>query len=289
MCCILKMAAKILENEKISRRTALAGLAGVLFGNSFVFGQEESDKTRQKQDNLEDYVGESIKDYASIATLDSLKTIGYQGGYFDSKEANCWRLETTFIPFYFDENLGENRIVIPSEEIIERALTNQVNKNFVDYLENLKEKGFNLSYSKPVSEVTLGEKKVDFTINLPIVLRKQRTVNGKESYIDERVDLKNHKVSHDFPLLDSLEIARYVVESRDKNPEVICISELTDLVREKDLHVGLYGYDKIKDFEGELIQITESKKEMENVKIYLQFLNKFKRKKNLAPTKLPGY
>ena len=268
----------LLENTKISRRTALTSLAGLVFGGLPVFGEE----SREKKENLEDYAGKSIKEYVTIASLDALKTIGFQGGYFDSKGIDCYMLDKKFIPVYFNENSEENKIVIPSKEKIEESLSNQINKNLRDYLENLKDNGFNLNYSGPASRVWIRDNQVNFAINLPVVIRRQK----EKEYVDKRIDLKNHTISHRFPLLESLEIARYIVKSRDKDSDVICISELTDMVRERDLHVGFYELNRPENFNGELVQITESKKEGETAQIYLQFLNKFREK---APRKLPGF
>ena len=97
--------------------------AGVVFyftnnntNNSF----SSDPAVQEKFDNLKN----SILSCSDLATIESLNTIGIQGGYYDAPEKS-FNLEWAFIPYYYSEGVA----IVPTSTKVEGELGKFVNDN----------------------------------------------------------------------------------------------------------------------------------------------------------------
>lgn len=170
----------------------------------------------------------SIEDCMKDSSQEALYIIGDQGGYFD-KPKNYLEFGLDFIPYYYYE--GE--IIVPTKTQIQAQLGKAVDDQLVKCIKLIDAKGFSLEYGSSSTKAIIGEKKIDFKIDFPVVI----------SQSDKRVvfETKNVPVSINSELNAIIGISDYYAKSHKTDPAMFCISCISDMADKNDLYVNVIG------------------------------------------------
>lgn len=163
-------------------------------------------------------------------TLDSLQTIGVQGGYFE-KPPQADDLGWVFFPYYYSE--GE--LLMPQRSVIEQQLGKAVDEGFVDCVAEI-DSAFTLEYDVPQSSAKILDDEVYFEIDMPITITEDAN-----SII---LEMKDFEKVYNFSLSNILDVAEYYTNSHTQDPEMYCITCLSALAEEKDVYVDIVPYEE---------------------------------------------
>ena len=198
----------------------------------------------------------SMIDCSEDVSKDSLDLIALQGGYYN-KPSNYINLGEIFIPYYYDENTIE----YPSKQEVELELAKYIDDKFTTCIKNINQQGFQLSYENSNTIVLIKQKSVEFQINLQITITKENH-NINYEFID-------HPITISSELQAILELAEFYTKSHLENPELYCISCVSDLAEKNDLLFDLIPITELTN----LIVISESHTSPETYSF--EFLNKY--------------
>ena len=204
-----------------------------IFINRGTFGTSRIDpyflqpEVKPVVDNLNDY----IIDCAKGVSEDSIEIIGMQGGYY-RPPAEFFDLGWIFIPYYYDQ--GD--FLMPSDIEIEEQLSDYVDENIIKCLDLYEQDDFLLEYDNAKSVVSIRSGEVDFNIDLRITVKKE----------DNRmiVDLSDKPVSVKSRFYEAIEVARYITDSHRDDPEMICISCVTEMAEDRGLVIDMLDFDE---------------------------------------------
>ncbi|MFA5259342.1 MAG: hypothetical protein WC979_09305 [Candidatus Pacearchaeota archaeon] len=230
---------------------AVAGVAYYLTDSDKQFS---SDPAIQEQfDTLRD----SVLTCSDITTIEALNAIGIQGGYYDAPEKS-FDMEWAFIPYYYYEGTA----IVPSIATVENELGKFVNDNLPLCLESLDKNDFTLDYKTSKTNVEIVQGDVNFIIDMPVsISREKRTVT---------FDLKDTPKSYSLPLVDILDLAKYIADEAVKNDENLCLTCIAKEAENRNLMVDLVNFEEA----GTLLVITENY--TASGQYSLEFLNKYK-------------
>jgi hypothetical protein len=204
---------------------------------------------------------DNIKNYylgcAEDISLSALYVIGLQGGYYDEPE-NYYELGWAFLPYYY----LEGKYLMPSRATIENELAKYVDDNLGFCLELAEYPDYELEYREPKTTVSIQENEVVFTIDMPLTITRE----GKSMVFD----LKEHPVKQISALEDILEIAQFITDSHKDDPDMICISCLTEMAAEREVYVDLLDF-----AEETTTQIVISENRTSEAPYMFVFLNKY--------------
>ena len=202
--------------------------------------------------NIQNFIVDCLEETSKQAII----TIGIQGGY-SNKPDYYFDMEWAFIPYYYYQGL----ILMPEKTKIESELSSYVNSNIESCIDEIKFKNFLLTYSKPITKITINKGYTLFTTQLPVKIEHERNT------IDFNLD--QHSISINSSLYEIIEVADYITNSHKENPELMCINCITELARERQLYVDFIAIEK----DTALVMILENRT-METPYIF-QFLNKY--------------
>lgn len=220
------------------------------FGNYFT-----SAEIKPQVDSLKD----SLRECVDLTAKDALDIIGLQGGFYDEPK-RAYNIESIFVPYYYYE--GE--FLMPSNEKVESELGKFMDQNLPKCIDSVKPNDFEVSYKVPKSKVKIGSNDVEFIIDMPIIISKEKHTTV--------IPLKEIPVSKISKLNDMLDISKYVTDSHREDPEMICMSCLIKMAQERNVYLEIL--DVIGDNSTQFIlyeNITDSQG------YYYQFLNKYKK------------
>lgn len=230
----------------------------------YFYKQAGDDKIRlTSSDAVQTYILDCVQDVSQA----SLESIGIQGGFYDSPEM-FFDLEWAFIPYYYYE--GQD--LMPSKETIQTELQKYVDDNLKSCLDSFTS-DYKLKYDKSNTKVTIKEEEVMFEINLPISI-----VKGKETV---NLELKDHPVSRPSVLSDIIEVARFMTDENLKDPKIICVTCISDLLEEKNLYL-----DEL-DFVDTTMLIVISENSTSPDGYAFEYLNKYTGEEVLNVPKVP--
>lgn len=184
-----------------------------------------SSSIKPQVDNIKDSVLNCMK----ITSEDSLEVIGIQGGYYEEPK-DFFDLGWAFIPYYYNEG----SFSLPSKRTIETELGKSVNDNLKYCLDELSFEGFEVSYSEPRTKASIKENEIEFNINFPVTIEKE---NKRITF-----EAKDFPVSVSSKLFGMYEIAEYITNGHKEDPDMICISCVTDMSEERGLFVDMLDF-----------------------------------------------
>jgi len=208
-----------------------------------------------------------ILDCAEQTSMDAIEIIGIQGGYYD-KPNDYFDLGWAFIPYYYNQG----KFSMPLTRTIEMEIKKAVDDNLNFCLDELDFEGFDLSYKTSRTKVSIKESSVELTIDIPVVIEKE----GKKITFE----LEEFPLDVESNLQAMLEVADYITEGHKENPEMICISCVADMARERDLFVDML------DFDGETTTLIVITNNQSSVPFAFEFLNKYPENSGNLP--IPG-
>ncbi|MEN9626190.1 MAG: hypothetical protein RL557_518 [archaeon] len=173
-------------------------------------------------------VESSILDCIEQTSQDALTVIGIQGGYYEKPERS-FDLEWTFIPYYYDE--GD--LLMPTQETIEKEIASYVDDNLHFCIEELDYDEFDVSFKDSKTSVHIEEREVSFETMLASSFEK--------SELSSDFDI-THSVHIESALSDILDVARYITDSHQEDPDMFCISCVADMAEEKNLYVDMLDF-----------------------------------------------
>jgi hypothetical protein len=208
-----------------------------------------------------DAIIDSIQGCMKESAVDALDVIGVQGGYY--KEPDKYLdLGYAFIPYYYYE--GE--FLMPEITLIEKELASYIDDSLSYCIDRIDNQGFSLDYNKRVTKATILEKEVKFDIDLALSIKYLR-----KSTIYQFNDIS---IFHNSKLFDILEVAKYITNSHKQTPDMVCISCVSEIAKEKGVSVDMLSFG---DEKTTLIVISENITAVEGYNF--EFLNKYPNKK----------
>ena len=149
-----------------------------------------------------------------------------KGGYYLSNKIST------------DDNIAyhyyKDKIIMPSNAVIEKELSNYINDNLVYCTNNfISFSGFKVNESKVNSVVNLDSNKISVNVNYPLEIYR-----GKTSF-----KLNNYKYEQDSKLFLDYDVANKIVNLHNKNKQNICLSCIGDLASQNNLTIDINDYD----------------------------------------------
>ena len=219
-----------------------------------------------------DNIKNSVYECMQSTSLDSLDLVGIQGGYYKEPK-EFFDLGWAFIPYYYKQG----SFLMQTNSEIQNQLGLYVDDNLNSCLENIKVDDFSLTYTKPKTKTIISKEEVKFTIDMPVIVKKADKTT--------QLQLRDNSISQKSQLYDMIDIARYITDSHKEDPNMICISCVADMARERGLYVDMLDFGA--DDSTTLVIVSTNKTEMYPA-VY-EFLNKYNAKSgNLSPAPAPS-
>ena len=226
---------KILPNSKCSQVTIfiILGIVVIVVLAVFVFfisNQSslddeffESVAIKPKLNQVQNGIFGCVEDLSQEA----LVYVGLRGGYFLEPVDREYYFdgEDSFIPYYY--NLGDYST--PTLVNIEKELEDYVNSNYKECLGSVNVDDFGLEYDKIDTNVKISKSNVDFLIDSSIKIEK----GNKYTFLE----LEKYPLTINSSLFDIVDLAKYITDSHEDDPEFFCISCVGELAEEKDVYV----------------------------------------------------
>lgn len=202
----------------------------------------------------------SIIDCLEQTSKDANFMIGLQGGYY-TPPLKSENVGFIFIPYYYYE--GE--FLNPPKEKIEKELAIYLDNNLDSCIKELKYEDFSLDYKNSKSYTKIYENKIDFTSDLTISIKKDDLI--------ENINLEEHTITIESPLSKILEVADYITASHKENPDLICMSCVSEMAKERNLYVDFLDFDDVNAKYTTLVVISENL--TDSTPYIFEFLNKY--------------
>ncbi len=199
----------------------------------------------------------SLEECMKGVAFDSIEVIGIQGGYY-KQPIEFFDLDWAFIPYYYKEG----GFLMPTKQKIESELALSMDDNLAACFDDVDKKGFEVSYSKSATKVSVEKGEVVFSVDMPLSIKK----GGRTA----KFDLKKLPVTQSSKLYDMYEVAKYITDSHREDPKMICISCVGDMARERGLYVDIMDFN---DESSSLIVISQNSSE--SSPFVFEFLNKY--------------
>lgn len=203
-----------------------------------------------------DSLKNSISDCMTNTASDSLEIIGIQGGYYN-KPKEYFDLGWAFIPYYYKQGV----FLMPAKEEIENQLSSYVDDNIATCINNVQKGDFGVVFSKAKTKTEIEKENVKFTIDMPVTISKEGKTIG--------LSLKENPVVLNSKLYEILEIAKYISDSHKEDPDMICISCVAQMARDREAYVDMINFDDTSTLVIIYENVTSS------VPYNFEFLNKY--------------
>ena len=207
------------------------GLAYVINRN---ISEAKSDKEFFASESVKpgfDSLKNSIQDCMTNTASDAIELIGIQGGYYN-KPKEYFDLGWAFIPYYYKQGL----FLMPAKQEIENQLSMYVDDNIGTCINNVKKEDFNVVFSKVNTKSEIEKGDVKFTIDMLVSINKEgKTIS---------LNLKESPVVQNSKLFEIIEIAQYITDSHKEDPDMICISCVAKMARERQAYVDMVNFDE---------------------------------------------
>jgi|TARA_Y100000310_G_C20694627_1_gene824681 hypothetical protein len=161
----------------------------------------------------------------------SLDVIGIQGGYYN-KPAKHFDLGWAFIPYYYDQG----QFLKPTTQEIESELSSYIDENLEFCIQELNYEDFTLTHDQTTTKTSIQENTVKFTIDSKLLIKKDT--------LSSEFTLSNHPIEIESALSDILKVADYITESHREDPDLICISCVSDMAETRNLFVDMLDFDE---------------------------------------------
>jgi len=225
-------------------------------------------KNNSGSDNKEFFLREDIKPTmdnikSSIITCtefsakSSLEKIGIQGGY-SSKPEKYFDLGWAFIPYYY----YEGKFMMPEKLIIEKELGKEYETEFLNCFKGINATGFEIKKGSSKTKASIGDGQVDFLIDMPVTITKEGNTI--------KIEMKDASVTEKSKLSQIIEIGKYITDSHEEDPNMICITCVADMAEERDVYV--YSFDA--NDNSVLMLIMDNR--TSSTPYYFEWLNKYK-------------
>ncbi|MBD3252985.1 hypothetical protein GF386_04590 [Candidatus Pacearchaeota archaeon] len=199
----------------------------------------------------------SVIDCSKDTVKNALYVIGIKGGYYNSTPDSYMDLGWVIIPYYY----YEGDVNYPSKQDIEKELENFVDDEIKYCLNELDFSGFNVTYNEPKTKVIIKDREVYFNTDLTFEIERE----GHKLYYE----LKDYPVTQNSELDAMLDIASYYTDSHKEDPELYCITCVSEMAEKNNLYVDVIN---VVD-DSTLIVISENHTSPEPYSF--EFLNKY--------------
>ncbi len=235
-------------------------IIAAIAGGSYIISENKKSESEQFFSGSEvkptlNSIQSDILNCAEETSKKALETIGLQGGYY-KKPKYFFDLKRIFIPYYYYESL----LLMPTKETIEKELSLYVSEK-IDRCLQKNYQGFEISFKKPKTKASIGEKEVSFLVDLLIKIKK-------DSYITN-FELDDHLISINSELDAILGIASFITETHKQDPAMYCINCVGALAEEDNLYVDI-----VKFREREMLVVI-SENHTSSEPYSFEFLNKY--------------
>lgn len=187
----------------------------------------------------------------------ALVVIGIQGGY-NSPQGNYFNMEDFFIPYYYNQGV----VSMPSLQDIETELSSYVDENLGKcIISNTDFSSFKLIFQEPKTQTKIKDSEAVFTTELQIKIEHESSTSTFE--------LNEHSKTHASKLKDIYSLAKYITDSHQENPDLMCINCISESAKQKDLYVDFISFSD----DTTLVMLIENKT-MDDPYLF-EFLNKY--------------
>ena len=203
-----------------------------------------------------DLLRNSIYNCMQTVGTDAIYVIWLQGGYY-YKPREALDLEYIFIPYYYKQG----QILIPTKTEIGRQISMYVNNYLGDCFKEIDNSDFSMEYQKANTVVAINPGEVKFIIDMQVDISK----NNKKAILQ----LKKSPFSVKSKLYEMYEVAKFITDSHKEDAEMLCISCVANMAKERDLYVDMIDQEE----NSSLVTIYDNSTSSD-VFIY-EFLNKY--------------
>jgi len=206
----------------------LAIIAGILYFKN-IPGQTNLDEEFFSSNELKpqvDRLQTAILDCTEQTSEEALTNIGLQGGYFNPPSESL-KIGEIKIPYYYNQG-SINR---PSKSEIETELNNYIESNLESCFENINKNDLEIEYKNLAIESEINNDNIIFNYNTQIKITK----DNKHIVFE----LEDHPKNIPSALSDILDIAYFITDTHEVDPEMYCISCVGDMAEEKDVYVSI--------------------------------------------------
>lgn len=176
-----------------------------------------------------DVVKYSIEQCGKDTTREGMKRIGIQGGFYNAPD-HVDDLGWAFIPYYY----LDHNIYNPNLTEIQDQLSFYIDDKMDECIKSIYSKEYVLDFSKPITKTTITKGKIDFSIDLPITIKKGDSVNIYQ--------MKDNAIVYNSSLYDIYEISDFITKSHKENDTKMCINCILEMAKERDLYVDFIDY-----------------------------------------------
>lgn len=208
--------------------SAIAGTTVVITNNKKIAASNAYFAQTDIKPTLE-AIRSQILDCAKDTSEDALITIGVQGGFYE-RQNQYFELQSTFIPYYY--YLG--KYFQPTKVDIERELNNYVSDNLNKCLSGINYPDYQITHKDARIDTRIKDEEVSFTIH-------QQTQIAREGH-KITIELSDHPQNIPSELLAIINLADYITESHKEDPELYCVSCVSEIARENDLFVDIIEF-----------------------------------------------
>jgi len=234
---------------------AIAGTTVVVTNNKKIAASNAYFAQADIQPTLE-AIRAQIIDCSKDTGKDALSTIGVQGGYY-KRQNQYFDLQSSFIPYYY--YLG--KYFQPSKVDVERELNLYISENLEKCLSEISYPDYQISHKPLNPDTRIKDSEVTFKIN------QQSEIEREGNTIT--LELADHAQTIPSELLAIINLADYITQSHKEDPELYCISCVSDIAQANDLFVDIVEFR-----ENEMLVIISDAHSGEDPYSF-EFLNKY--------------
>ncbi|MAG02853.1 hypothetical protein CMI42_05945 [Candidatus Pacearchaeota archaeon] len=208
--------------------------------------------------NQASVVESSILNCLKTAAEDANIVIGIQGGYYNEPQEYEY-IGLTFLPYYYNKG----NFLQPSIQGIQNELSDFIDNNLDNCIEDLSFNDFNLEFKNSQSKSLIEKNEILFNTDLSLTITKDKTA--------EQFDLSDYPITIQSSLYNAIEISTFITESHKEDPDLICVSCVAQMAEERDLFVEFLDFDNTDPTT--LVVITET--DITTDPYIFQFLNRY--------------
>ena len=174
-------------------------------------------------------VRSAILDCRDNSILESLNTIGIQGGYASKKPEKNLDIGWAFIPYYY----YEGKYILPDRTFIEGELGKDIDTRFSGCIDKLRFNGFNVSHENSRTKALIKRKELSVSIDMPLTIKQDASAITLE--------MKDAPTVINSSLFEILEVAEYMTMTHKNDSEFICVTCVSDMAQERNLYVNTFS------------------------------------------------
>ncbi|MDP2925852.1 MAG: hypothetical protein Q8N99_05765 [Nanoarchaeota archaeon] len=178
------------------------------------------------------FLGESLW----VTSQKALGKIGFQGGYYKTTPDERLDLKERgfFVPYYYDRG----KILMPEIGTIEKEISGYVETHFLEELKSQGKIRFIPGGSKIQTNVKIKKGIVEFNHDISLII-------SENNMYRTRFNTKINPTPIPSKLYEMIEIAKFITDSHKEDPDMMNITKLAEMAKERNLRVESIGFDDL--------------------------------------------